>query len=102
MNHSCTPNISVRHKDQRTALSKITILALRDIDPGEELLITYVDPSMDVKQREKNLGEWGFGACDCKRCIEERKTYKPPPVDGEMPAVHEDLENELKASLGVF
>src|SRR6267154_1036808 len=31
MNHSCNPNVSVRHLDQRTALSRITVIAKRDI-----------------------------------------------------------------------
>lgn len=101
MNHACTPNISVRHLDQRFALSKITVIATRDISPGEELVITYVDPSLDVKQREKLLYEWGFGLCDCKRCVEERKTYvAPAKPEGGAPVV--DLEKELKESLGVF
>ncbi|KAH9957510.1 hypothetical protein BC827DRAFT_1270204 [Russula dissimulans] len=39
LNHSCDPNISVRHLDQRTALSRITAVAKRDIAVGEELVI---------------------------------------------------------------
>jgi len=66
---------------------------------GEELLVTYVDPSLGVRQRRMQLGAWGFGECGCERCIEEAKelgeTSKPSSdVD--------DLERELKAGLGVM
>ena len=37
MNHSCEPNAVVRYTDIR----ELAILALRDIDPGEEVRINY-------------------------------------------------------------
>ncbi|KAJ7042933.1 hypothetical protein C8F04DRAFT_57524 [Mycena alexandri] len=40
LNHTCVPNVSVRHLDQRRALA--------DIEPGQELLITYVNPAADT------------------------------------------------------
>lgn len=97
LNHSCFPNASVRHLDQRTALSRITIVAKRNIAAGEELLITYVDPSLGVRKRRAQLGAWGFGECKCERCIEEEKelgTDKTADMD--------DLERELKVGLGVM
>ena len=99
LNHSCIPNISVRHLDQRTALSRITIIAKRDIAVGEELVITYVDPSLGVRKRRSQLGAWGFGQCDCVRCVEEdkeEKEGKDGDGDGE-----DDLARELTAGLGV-
>jgi len=95
LNHSCIPNISVRHLDQRTALSRITIIAKRDIAVGEELVITYVDPSLGVRERRSQLGAWGFGQCGCERCVEEDKGEK----EGE--AGEDDLARELTAGLGV-
>ena len=49
MNHSCCPNVSMRHLDQRAALSRITVIARRDIAIGEELAVTYVDPSLGAQ-----------------------------------------------------
>ncbi|KIP06875.1 hypothetical protein PHLGIDRAFT_30281 [Phlebiopsis gigantea 11061_1 CR5-6] len=99
MNHSCIPNISVRHLDQRTALSRITVIARRDIEPGEELFITYVNPQMPLENRRKQLLEWGFGECKCSRCTaEELDPERKIPVK----AVPDDLEQELKAGLGVL
>ena len=40
MNHSCSFNASVRYLDQRTALSRITVIPKRDIAYGEELVVT--------------------------------------------------------------
>lgn len=99
LNHSCRPNVSVRHLDQRTALSRITIVAKRDIAAGEELLVTYVDPTLGVRNRRLQLGAWGFGVCECERCIEEEKELgetSKPSSDAD------DLERELKAGLGVM
>ena len=103
LNHSCTPNISVRHIDTRNALSRISLIAHRVINPGEELFVSYVNPEMGVKARRKELVDWGFGECRCKRCVEEAKNVKE---DGEASASvlgnNGDLERELKAGLGVL
>ena len=109
MNHSCSPNVSVRHLDQRTALSRITVLAKRDIAVGEELVVTYVDPSLGVRERRSQLVAWGFGQCDCERCrVEEERQGKSCEGEGEEEVETkersdmDDLERELKAGLGVM
>ena len=99
VNHSCDPNVSVRHLDQRTSLSRITVVALRDIQPGEELFITYTNPAQPLETRRQHLLEWGFGICDCSRCQEEEKDPNRKVPDKSMP---DDLEAELKAGLGVL
>ncbi|KAI0092344.1 SET domain-containing protein [Irpex rosettiformis] len=99
VNHSCAPNVSVRHLDQRSALSKITMVALRDIEPGEELFITYTNPKLPLETRRQHLLEWGFGTCHCPRCqVEEKDPHRAVPEK----AVPDDLEAELKAGLGVM
>ena len=107
VNHNCSPNVSVRHFDQRTALSRITLVAKRDIAPGEELFITYVNPELPVEQRRRALLEWGFGRCACERCVKEERERKEAGGDigaggGEEDADKADLEAELKAGLGVM
>ncbi|KAJ3569106.1 hypothetical protein NP233_g5272 [Leucocoprinus birnbaumii] len=97
MNHSCEPNVSVRHLDQRTALARITVIAKRDIQIGEELLVTYVNPQAPYLARQNELQGWGFGACTCQRCVEEAKKSK-----GEDDQGLADLASELKAGLGVM
>ncbi len=105
MNHVCAPNLSVRHLDQRSALSRITVVAKRDIAPGEELFITYVDPELPLEQRRRSLMEWGFGKCVCERCQKEERENKESgePVEGVKEGEDKaDLEAELKAGLGVM
>ena len=105
LNHNCDPNVSVRHLDQRTALSRITVIARRDIAAGEELLVTYVDPELPLEQRRRGLMEWGFGKCACERCRKEEKEKKEKGEDAEDAkegTEKADLEAELKAGLGVM
>ena len=101
LNHSCRPNVSVRHLDQRNALARISVLAKTEIKAGQELLVTYVNPELNLKARRTALEAWGFGECRCERCIEEEvKLEKTTGVEkkDEM----DDLERELKAGLGVM
>lgn len=97
LNHSCTPNVSVRHLDKRTALARITVLAKRPIKAGEELLVTYVNPEMGVQARRQELRAWGFGDCLCSRCVKEAKQYGTSLIDQAL----SELAEELKAGLGV-
>lgn len=89
----------MRHLDQRTALSRITVIARRDIDPGEELFISYVNPGLPLESRRQQLLEWGFGLCKCARCVAEEAD---PTRQAVVNAAPDDLEMELKASLGVI
>ena len=97
--------MSVRHFDQRTALSRITVIARRDIAPGEELFITYVNPDLPLERRRKSLMEWGFGKCACERCVKEERERKDSGeaagASSTADADKADLEAELKAGLGV-
>lgn len=101
INHSCDPNISVRHLEQRTALARISVIARRDIKVGEELTVTYVNPQMGLYERRQGLLEWGFGQCKCARCVQEEqdptRQTKDAVINGDR-----DLERELKAGLGVM
>lgn len=47
------------------------MIALRDIAPGEELVQSYIDRTLDYKARWKAIAEYGF-TCSCARCIAER------------------------------
>ena len=90
LNHSCEPNVQTRHLDSRV-VARVSIKALRDIDEGEELLVTYVQPSLGVRERRRELKSWGIAECKCSRCIRE---------DGELATnaspVDSDLANEIR------
>lgn len=88
----------MRHFDQHSALSRITVVAKAAIEPGEELLITYVDPQSDYKERHRRLLEWGFGPCQCERCLIEQREAKASGTDaGEV----DELAEQLRAGLGL-
>ncbi|KAK0506027.1 hypothetical protein EDD18DRAFT_1342366 [Armillaria luteobubalina] len=103
LNHSCDPNLSIRHLHQSSALARISVIARRAILPDEELTITYVDPSLGVTQRRQALGEWGFGDCTCSRCDREAVgTDKLQEIKGDDNLDLKDLERELKEGLGLW
>ena len=64
LNHSCAPNCEVAYIDD----SKVIVVVKRDVKPGEELTISYVDTELSQAQREEELREvYGF-VCKCRRC----------------------------------
>jgi hypothetical protein len=89
----------VRHLEQRIALSRITVIARCPIETGEELFVSYVDPVLGVKERRQELRQWGFGDCDCARCVKEEEAFK---AVSEAIGTMSDLERELKAGLGLM
>ncbi|ORY23564.1 hypothetical protein BCR39DRAFT_348737, partial [Naematelia encephala] len=93
LNHSCDPNVSCRNLPRTfvppTTLptelpgrnppgvrgtNKLTLLARRNIHPGDELTISYVDTASPRTQRRSELREsYGFW-CTCPRCQKEKDT----------------------------
>lgn len=82
-NHSCEPNVSI-HRPQQTMISDwmsstqlsederrsfIHLIPLRDIQEGEELLNSYVVPTLSVNIRKAKLKENYFFKCSCHRCL---------------------------------
>ncbi|KAJ4376394.1 hypothetical protein N0V83_001677 [Neocucurbitaria cava] len=65
MNHDCRPNAAY-FWDARTMTHYVH--ALRDILPGEEITITYIDNEQPRAKRMKKLERnWGF-RCSCSSC----------------------------------
>lgn len=46
------------------------ILALKDIQPGEEITISYIDEEESLEERRAALADYGF-VCQCEKCIAE-------------------------------
>ncbi|GAB1310619.1 SET domain-containing protein 5 [Madurella fahalii] len=61
-NHDCRPNVHYR-------LANIThtTVAVRDIQPGEELTISYIYGQAVKSERQTQLKAWGFD-CSCSQC----------------------------------
>ena len=62
-NHSCSPNLAKWFQG-----STLNLFALRDIEPGEELNITYVELDSSTDFRRKKLRDHYFFDCACARC----------------------------------
>ena len=63
-NHSCSPNVYHRYNPN---IDRLTIHALRDIRPGEEICTAYIDICHDTAERRRILKHWGF-ECHCEAC----------------------------------
>ncbi|KAI0635233.1 SET domain-containing protein [Trametes polyzona] len=78
-NHSCNPNaVIVFPRTPGTPSSKepsLNLIALRDIAPGKEVRISYVDTTLPKRLRQQELAETYNFTCQCKVCA------RPPPVD---------------------
>ncbi|KAK6189334.1 hypothetical protein LQW54_013373 [Pestalotiopsis sp. IQ-011] len=63
-NHDCRPNVAFYIDDKLTHHTH----AIRDIEPGEELTISYLD-SFRVREvrQQRAHASWGF-ACTCSQC----------------------------------
>lgn len=74
LNHSCEPNLQVLY----TAVGDetLSIEALRDIEPGEELNISYVDETLPYPQRQLILYEHYFFICKCPKCTREAPDWE--------------------------
>ncbi|KAK2774939.1 hypothetical protein CKAH01_12992 [Colletotrichum kahawae] len=64
INHDCKPNAVTRYSPRTLALE---VVAYRDIQPGEELSISYSPLNMLYADRQRTLQAWGFN-CTCSLC----------------------------------
>ena len=76
MNHSCSPNIVARYQNSYGISGGhwgsshplvIECVALRDIDEGEELSISYIEINDSWENRQEALANYGF-ICNCTKC----------------------------------
>ncbi|KAG0298558.1 SET and MYND domain-containing protein 3 [Linnemannia gamsii] len=63
MNHSCLPNCVYAFKGAR-----VECRVIRDIQPGEELMISYIDQIGTTQERQKQLKEQYHFICNCPLC----------------------------------
>jgi len=64
VNHSCVPNVFHRFNPN---IRRITMHAIRDIEPGDEIVTSYIDICRTTAERQIDLRHWGF-ECGCEAC----------------------------------
>lgn len=71
-NHSCIPNCIVKYGNDNC----MKLIALRDIEEGEELTHSYIEETAPVEERQEQLKSYDF-ICNCSKCMSETisKTY---------------------------
>lgn len=73
LNHSCEPNVTLlKEEGAEERDGRVVARLMRDVAAGEELCNAYVDISLPVRRRRRELREYGF-ECDCARCERELK-----------------------------
>ncbi|KAG0040238.1 SET and MYND domain-containing protein 3 [Podila clonocystis] len=63
MNHSCIPNCVYIFRGP-----KVECRVIRDIQPGEEVTISYIDQIGTTKERQRQLKEQYHFVCECPLC----------------------------------
>lgn len=59
LNHSCVPNVALV-KSSGDIDGRVVVRTLRDIRPGEELAISYIDEALPYEERREELQEYHF------------------------------------------
>ena len=71
VNHECLPSmipewIFSLEDGSIGALASMT--SLRDVEPGDELSISYIEEGLEKEERQEKLRDYGF-VCKCKLCL---------------------------------
>lgn len=68
INHSCIPNVASAscYND-----SRISLVSLRPIESGDELLISYIDEELPFEERKAKLLKYYNFECRCQKCVEK-------------------------------
>ncbi|KAF9475654.1 hypothetical protein BDN70DRAFT_883477 [Pholiota conissans] len=76
-NHSCTPNSAAKYIFLPNKSIRMDVIALRDINQGEEICLTYLDPAL-LETREQLLEiSHGF-KCQCTSSLFLRRIGRLP------------------------
>ncbi|XP_074523305.1 histone-lysine N-methyltransferase SMYD3 [Halichoeres trimaculatus] len=87
LNHDCRPNCVMVFEG-----TNLKLRAVRDIDAGEELTISYIETLMVTEDRQKQLEEQYHFICHCQRCDSQDK-------DGLMLSGEKSAWQQLKEAL---
>ncbi|UZJ56143.1 hypothetical protein CBS101457_005463 [Exobasidium rhododendri] len=73
INHSCSPNVAVVYPNGPGAKSPMHVVAIKDLEPGDELTTFYIDVSEPYHLRQKTLQERYSFKCSCSLCVRSER-----------------------------
>ncbi|WVW86441.1 hypothetical protein I302_108489 [Kwoniella bestiolae CBS 10118] len=89
-NHSCDPNAIVVFPNGGKLME---LVAIRDIQTGEEILTSYIDLSCPYDIRQRDLQERYRFSCDCTLCEKSKDGGKSDWVDPRWCVRHDGCRN---------
>ncbi|KAK0461690.1 uncharacterized protein EV420DRAFT_1526601 [Desarmillaria tabescens] len=90
-NHSCMPNAAAKYIISPSHPPKMDVVALRKIDPGEEICLTYVDPALLQSRQQIFELTYGF-KCRCSSCVFVERLGRIP----ELPSNPDDITRVVR------
>ncbi|CAG9461212.1 unnamed protein product [Pedinophyceae sp. YPF-701] len=96
VNHDCMPN-AARVDNFDNGDTRIALVALHDIQQGQEICQSYVPLNWAWDERKAKLSDYGF-ECRCERC----RTEFEWPSDGEGDGVEAGPRTEMDMYLSLF
>ncbi|KAK4224916.1 N-lysine methyltransferase SMYD2 [Podospora fimiseda] len=89
INHACKPNCFTRFSPSTLLME---VVAYRDIQPGEEIFISYAPLNILSKDRRKFLQLWGFN-CTCSLCADPVASRHSDHQRARVQELLEELDN---------
>ncbi|XP_034555100.1 N-lysine methyltransferase SMYD2-B isoform X2 [Notolabrus celidotus] len=90
INHSCLPSVIVTYKG-----TSAEIRAVKDMKPGDEVLISYIDLLYPTDDRNNRLRESYYFSCDCKECKSKSKDKVKLKVRKRKDPIEPDVINNM-------
>lgn len=100
-NHSCDPNCGIQYRKSASGVPLIRLVALRRIEDGEELSISYRNPYVRADIRRSELEKNFFFNCACSVCSSGNDKI-PSRLADELVAFCIDDENTVEYKIRAF
>ena len=75
INHACEPNTTLTF-DSAHASATITLQSRQQIEVGQEITISYIEPGECYKTRQLELSQQYLFDCECDLCIHENSVMQ--------------------------
>ncbi|KAM9840069.1 N-lysine methyltransferase SMYD2-like [Aulostomus maculatus] len=90
INHSCLPSVIVTYSG-----TCAEVRAVKDMKPGDEVLISYIDVLYPTDDRNNRLRESYYFTCDCQECKTKSKDNKKLKVRKRSDPIEPEVINNM-------